>query len=149
MRTGRRDAAWRSLDAADEPDVGIFERCLAHRDATNLSRGDRGDERGAGALGDARRMQKRPGEMQRLLHAARVALDALVSSCAEVYESEQLLHPRGDLTWRDGIELSEVAEVVSTGEAVVEPALAAKDEADLAANLLCVADDVEPEDASG
>src|SRR5437867_13378041 len=54
MRTGRRDAAWRSLDAADKPDVGIFERCLAHRDAANLSRGDRGDKRGHGALREAR-----------------------------------------------------------------------------------------------
>src|SRR5205809_828749 len=163
MRTGRRDAAWRSLDAADEPDVGIFERRLAHRDAANLSRGDRGDERGHGALSearlypqhlpqlalldddrvdevecaqpfdrrrvepeDARPMQQRSGEMQPLLHAARVALNALVSPVAEVYESEQLLHPRGDLAWRDGIELTEVAKIVSTGEPVVEPALAAK-----------------------
>src|SRR5256886_6355817 len=252
MRTGRRDAAWRSLDAAGEPDVGIFEPCLAPRDAANLSRGDRGDERGEGALGDARLdpqhlpqlslldddrvdevecaqpfdrrrvdpedleldhaevadvrlevvwraerdhaalvddgdavaelvcleqvvrreddrravfmelandaaqltrsdrveadrrlveeedarpMQQRSGEMQPLLHAARVALDALVSSFAEVYESEQLLHPRGDLAWRDGIELSEVAEVVSTGEAGGEPPPAPQKQTELAADL--------------
>src|SRR2546430_13103124 len=230
MRTGRRDAAWRSLDAAGEPDVGIFEPCLAPRDAANLSRGDRGDERGEGALGDARLdpqhlpqlslldddrvdevecaqpfdrrrvdpedleldhaevadvrlevvwraerdhaalvddgdavaelvcleevvrreddrgaafmelahdaaqlaradrvetdrrlveeedarpMQQRSGEMQPLLHAARVALNALVSPVAEVYECEELLDSRRDLPRGDRVKLREVAEVVS------------------------------------
>src|SRR6266576_3034156 len=122
---------------------------LAH-DAAQLARPDRVEaDRWLVEEEDAGPMQQRSGEMQPLLHAARVAFNALVPTVAEVYQSEELLDSRRDLPRGDRVKLREVAKVVPSRKAVVEAALAAEDEADLAANCLCVAHDVEPEDACG
>src|SRR5438094_5992391 len=70
-----------------------------------------------------RPMEQRAREMQALFHATPVALDTLVDAIFETDELDQLLDAGADLARRDGIQLSEVAEVVTAGEAVIEAPL--------------------------
>jgi hypothetical protein len=66
--------------------------------------------------------------VQPLTHTAGVALDALPLPAFQADEVEQRLDSRLLCTRRYGVELGEVAQVVESGEAFVEAALAAEAE---------------------
>ena len=91
-------------------------------------------------------MQQCPSQMEPLLHSARVALNALIASGAEVDEIQQFLYSGADLARGDRVELGEVAEIVPSRKAVVETALTAEDEADPASDFLGIAHNVQPHD---
>ena len=91
---------------------------------------------------DRRVVQQAAGDVQALLHPARVALDALVLAPLEADELEQLLDPRPDPLARHAVELREVAQVVEAGEPLVDAAVAAEDVADPLPHLARVLDDV-------
>src|SRR5204863_7223145 len=90
---------------------------LAH-DAAQIARPDRVEaDRWLVEEAHAGPVQQRSGEMQPLLHAARVAFNALIATVAEVYQSEELLDSRADLARGDRVKLREVAKVVSARQA--------------------------------
>src|SRR5256885_5285756 len=126
------------LRLADEGDVRVLERRLA---------GDYPADRRLVKEHDRRVVQEPAGDVQALAHTARVALAPLLLASGQPDELEQLGDPRALLLRRHRVELGEVAEVVETGEALVEPALAAEDVADPLAHLARVLDHVEPEHA--
>src|SRR5438309_8983191 len=66
-----------------------------------------------------------------------------------MHELKELVNARADFVRRHRIELREVTEVVLSREPVVETALAAEDEADLATDLLRIPHDIQAEDARG
>ena len=92
-------------------------------------------------------MEQPTGDVQALLHPARVALGALVLAALEPDELEQLLDPRLLDLRGHAVELGEVAQVVVAGEPFVDAALAAEDVADSLAHLPRFLDDVVAEHA--
>src|SRR5439155_10897249 len=86
-------------------------------------------------------------DVQALSHASVVALDALAFAAQKPDQLEHLVdaHPLGLAA--HAVQLGEIAEVVETGEPLVEPALAAEYIADPLADLARLADDVVPEHA--
>jgi len=83
------------------------------------------------------------------LHAARVALGALVFAALEPDQLQELFDPRLLDLRRHAVELGEVAQVVVAGEPLVDAALAAEDVADPLPDLARVLDDVEAEHVRG
>jgi hypothetical protein len=86
-------------------------------------------------------------DVQTLLHAARVALGALVLAALEADQFEELFDARLLDLRGHAVELCEVAQVVVAREPFVDAALAAEDVADALPDLARVLDDVVAEDA--
>ena len=87
------------------------------------------------------------GDVQALLHPARVTLGTLVLPALEPDELEQLVDPRLLDLRGHSVELGEVAQVVVAGKPFVDAALAAEDVADPLPHLPRVLDDVVAEHA--
>ena len=90
-------------------------------------------------------VQEAAGDVQPLLHAARVPLRPLVLAAFQPDEVEQLLDPALLRPRRHAVELGEVAKIVVPGEPFIDAALAAEDVANPLANLARILDDVPAE----
>ena len=89
-------------------------------------------------------VQEAAGDVQPLLHPARVALDALPSRPISPTSSSSSSIRGALLARRHAVDVREVAEVVERGEPVVEAAVAAEDVADALPHLLASADTSKP-----
>src|SRR5205085_10741438 len=87
-------------------------------------------------------VEQAAGDVQPLPHAARVALDALLLATGEPDEVEQLGDPPLLLAGGHAVELGEVAQVVETGQPLVDTSIAAEDVADPLPHLAGALDDV-------
>ena len=96
----------------------------------------------------ARRVHQAAGDLQAPSHAAGVRLHRRVTAVPEVDHLEHLAHPRRDDLGVDAVELGVQAEVLLGGEVAVERRVL-EHEADVPADGVALADDVEAAHAGG
>ena len=96
---------------------------------------------------DRRVVEEASGDVEPLLHPARVALDALLLASHQAHELQELGDPPLLHLRRHAVELGEIAEVVKAAQPLVRAAVAAEDVADVPPHGAGAVDNVVPQHA--
>ena len=86
------------------------------------------------------------GEMEALLHPARIGLDAVLLASGQPDHFQQFLDAFCDGIGFELVQFGEIFQVIQSAETAVESLVAAKGEADARADKVCVLDHIQPED---